>query len=46
VDAIKEGDRSQSAESPHDLSTVFRDMGMIPEAEEEMAVSFQLQRGY
>jgi hypothetical protein len=28
------------------LSTVFRDMGMIPEAEEEMAVSFQLQRGY
>ncbi len=28
------------------LSTVFRDMGMIPEAEEEMAVSYQLQRGY
>jgi Tfp pilus assembly protein PilF len=27
------------------LSTVFRDMGMIPEAEEAMAVSFQLQRG-
>jgi len=28
------------------LSTVYRDMGMIPEAEEEMAISFQLQRGY
>jgi len=28
------------------LSTVFRDMGMIPQAEEEMAISFQLQRGY
>jgi tetratricopeptide (TPR) repeat protein len=28
------------------LSTVYRDMGMIPEAEQEMAISFQLQRGY
>jgi tetratricopeptide (TPR) repeat protein len=28
------------------LSTVYRDMHMIPEAEEEMAISFQLQRGY
>ena len=28
------------------LSTVYRDMGMIPQAEEEMAISFQLQRGY
>jgi Tfp pilus assembly protein PilF len=28
------------------LSTIFRDMGMIRDAEEEMAVSFQLQRGY
>ena len=28
------------------LSTVFRDMGMIPEAEDAMAASFQLQRGY
>ncbi len=28
------------------LSTVYRDMGRIPEAEEEMAISFQLQRGY
>ena len=27
------------------LSTVYRDMGRIPEAEEEMAISFQLQRG-
>ncbi|HEX9899049.1 MAG TPA: tetratricopeptide repeat protein [Candidatus Methylomirabilis sp.] len=27
------------------LSTVYRDMRMIPEAEEEMAISFQLQRG-
>ncbi len=28
------------------LSTVYRDMGRIPDAEEEMAISFQLQRGY
>lgn len=28
------------------LSTVFRDLGMILEAEEEMAVSFRLQRGH
>jgi tetratricopeptide (TPR) repeat protein len=28
------------------LSTVYRDMRMIPEAEEEMAISFQLRRGY
>ena len=28
------------------LSTVYRDLGMIPEAEEEMAVSHQLQRGW
>ena len=27
------------------LSTVYRDMRMIPEAEEEMAIAFQLQRG-
>ena len=26
-------------------STVYRDMRMIPEAEEEMAIAFQLQRG-
>lgn len=28
------------------LSTVYRDMGMIPQAEEEMAISFRLQRGF
>jgi Tfp pilus assembly protein PilF len=28
------------------LSTVFRDMGMIREAEDAMATSFQMQRGY
>ena len=28
------------------LSTVYRDMGMIPQAEDEMAISLQLQRGY
>jgi Tfp pilus assembly protein PilF len=28
------------------LSTVYRDMGRISDAEEEMAISFQLQRGY
>lgn len=27
------------------LSTVYRDMRVIPEAEEEMAIAFQLQRG-
>jgi protein O-GlcNAc transferase len=37
--------------NPHDpmyhtsLSTVYRDMGRIPDAEEEMAISFDLQRG-
>jgi len=28
------------------LSTVYRDMGKTSEAEEELAISFQLQRGY
>jgi Tfp pilus assembly protein PilF len=27
------------------LSTVYRDLGMVSEAEEELAVSFRLQRG-
>src|SRR3972149_6647931 len=31
--------------SPPSLSTVYRDMRMIPEAEEEMAIAIQLQRG-
>lgn len=28
------------------LSTIYRDMGKTSEAEEEMATSFQLQRGH
>ncbi len=28
------------------LSTVYRDMGRISDAEEEMAISFELQRGH
>jgi tetratricopeptide (TPR) repeat protein len=48
VDAIKKAIAANPQEPLYhtSLSTVFRDMGMIREAEEEMAVSFQLQRGY
>ena len=48
VDAIKKAIAVNPQEPLYhtSLSTVFRDMGMILEAEEEMAVSFQLQRGY
>jgi len=48
VDAIKKAIAANPNEPLYhtSLSTVYRDMGMIPEAEEEMAVSSQLQRGY
>ena len=48
VEAIKKaiGVNPQEPMYHTSLSTVYRDMRMIPEAEEEMAISFQLQRGY
>jgi protein O-GlcNAc transferase len=48
VDAIKKAIAINAQEVLYhtSLSTVYRDQGMIREAEEEMAVSFQLQRGY
>ncbi len=48
VEAIKKAIAVNPSEPLYhtSLSTVFRDLGMIREAEEEMAASFQLQRGY
>jgi len=48
VEAIKKaiGVNPQEPMYHTSLSTVYRDMRMIPEAEEEMAISHQLQRGY
>jgi Tfp pilus assembly protein PilF len=48
VDAIKKAIAINAQEVLYhtSLSTVYRDLGMIPEAEDEMAVSSQLQRGY
>jgi tetratricopeptide (TPR) repeat protein len=48
VEAIKQAIATNDKEPLYhtSLSTVYRDMGRIPEAEEEMAVSHQLQRGW
>jgi tetratricopeptide (TPR) repeat protein len=48
VEAIKKAIASNEKEPLYhtSLSTVYRDMGMIPEAEEEMAISHQFQRGW
>ena len=48
VEAIQKAIASNPQEPMYhtSLSTVYRDMGRIPDAEDEMAISFQLQRGY
>ncbi len=48
VEAIKKAIAINPQEALYytSLSTVFRDMGMIRDAEDAMAMSFQLQRGY
>jgi tetratricopeptide (TPR) repeat protein len=48
VEAMKKAIEADPQEPMYhtSLSTVYRDMGRIPDAEEEMAISFQLQRGY